>query len=192
MFRSILLGALFLGVLYLAFWWFKVEEFTSLEKALSSTEKVTFLNLSHQKIKTIPTSISKLQDLEILWLDDNPDIDLNQTCKTLRTLPKLRALVISGCHIDTLPKYIALLRHLTVLDLSDNPKIRLDLGIPALVQLSELTALSVTACHLKDLPPGFEKIKSLKKVFLMKNSIPVSRRKYWQTQLPDCNFEYEE
>jgi len=85
-----------------------------------------------------------------------------------------------------------LLRHLTVLDLSDNPKIRLDLGIPALVQLSELTALSITACHLKDLPPGFEKIKSLKKVFLMKNSIPVLRRKYWQTQLPDCNFEYEE
>ena len=80
MFRSILIAFSILGLLFLAFYLFRVKEYSTIEEALEQPNKVEFLNLTGKGLKTLSPEITKLPALEILWLQENPDLDWNTAC----------------------------------------------------------------------------------------------------------------
>lgn len=190
MFRSILIAFSLLGLLFLAFYLFRVKEYTTMEDALKDPEKVEFLNLSRKNLKTLPDEMVTLNQLEIVWLEKNPELDWSQACGILPRVPKLRALILSECALDSLPACIADIPGLNVLDLSGNPNLNWPQVFTVLARNPQLTALSLTNCNLTLLPAEALKASSIQKIFLMNNPISPENQQLLTRMLPNANLEF--
>lgn len=74
------------------------------------------LVLSGTQLKRVSSAVGQLRSLEVLWLQDNGD--LQQLPKELGGLTQLRELRLSGCHrLETLPAELANCTRLEVVDL---------------------------------------------------------------------------
>lgn len=190
MFRSILIAFSILGLLFLALYWFRVKEYTTLEEALQKPEKVEFLNLSGKDLKTLPDELSTLNNLEILWLEKNPELNWEQACGILPRVPKLRALILSDCALDSLPACIANISGLNVLDLSGNPNLNWPQVFTLLARNPQLTALSLTNCNLTLLPGEALQATGIRKIFLMNNPISPENQLLLTRMLPHASLEF--
>lgn len=190
MFRSFLLAAGILILLFLGFYLFKVTEFTDLQLALKTPEKVEFLNLSNQNLKTLPKELKSLPALEILWLQKNPVLDLASSCEVLISIPLLRAIVISENNVTDIPECLQNIHTLRVLDVSENPNLNVSRLIQIIENMPELEVLSMTSCNLTTLPPEIVKIKHLKKIYLMDNPLSAETQNALATLLPNSNLEF--
>lgn len=191
MFRSFFLAASILGLLFLGFYLFRVDEYTSMTEALKDPDDVEYLNLSAQNLSNLPPEITQLKNLEILWLDNNPKLNIEAECQNLKAIPKLRALVLSKIRMDTLPACIAGIKELSILDLSENPDLNMVQVFEVLETLPEITVLSITGCNISFLPPNAAKVKSLKKIFLMNNPISNTDKEKMTKMLPNINLEFD-
>jgi len=81
-------------------------------------ELTTTLDLSGLKLKSIPTDISLLKNLQALKLNQN---QLTTIPKELGTLNNLQFLDLSHNQLTTIPKELSALNNLLVLDLDENP-----------------------------------------------------------------------
>jgi Leucine-rich repeat (LRR) protein len=190
MFRSILIAFTLLGLLFFAFYLFRVEENSSMEQALQHPEKVEFLNLSGKKMTTLPVEINQLPDLEILWLQNNPEMDWLEACQHLPKVPKLRALVLSENKLENLPDCISDISHLNVLDLSTNPDLDWEKTFDQLSTMPDLTVLSLTNCNLTSLHPRIKTIKGLQKIYLWNNPINPANQSLLTRLLPGVSLEF--
>jgi Leucine-rich repeat (LRR) protein len=190
MFRSILIAFTLLGLLFFAFYLFRVEENSSIEQALQHPEKVEFLNLSGKKMTTLPVEITQLPDLEILWLQNNPEMDWQEACLHLPKVPKLRALVLSENKLKNLPECISEMNQLEVLDLSTNPDLDWENAFDQLRTIPELTVLSLTNCNLTSLHPKIKQLKGLQKIYLWNNSIDPANQEILTRMLPEVSLEF--
>jgi|GEM_PF-3892804 len=190
MFRSFLLAAGILVLLFIGFYLFKVTEYNDLNHALENAEKVEFLNLANQNIQVVPESLNRLPALEILWLQNNSKLDLQASCKTLTQIPQLRAIVISNTALQEIPECIASISSLRVLDVSENPNLDISQLIQIIEKMPELEVLSLTFCNLNQLPSDIIKIKHLKKIYLMNNNFSPETQNALGTLLPNSNLEF--
>lgn len=190
MFRSILIAFSILGMLFLAFYLFRVKEYSTIEEAILEPEKVEFLNLTGKGLTTLSPEITQLTNMEILWLQENPDLDWNEACNQLQQIPKLRALVLSTNDLKKLPSCLTDLKSIAILDLSNNPDLDWTETFEVLRKMPGLTVLSLTNCNLKTLPPQVIQLKGLQKIFLWNNSISPENQALLNRLLPGVSLEF--
>jgi len=190
MFRSILIAFALLGLLLFAFYLFRVEENSSIEQALQHPEKVEFLNLSGKKMNALPVEITQLPELEILWLQNNPEMDWQEACIHLPQVPKLRALILSENKLKNLPDCISEMKQLQILDLSTNPDLDWEKSFDQLSTIPNLTVLSLTNCNLSSLHPKVKQLKGLQKIYLWNNSINPAKQEILTRLLPGVSLEF--
>jgi len=117
----------------------KYKVYKNLDKALKKPEKVFSLDLSSQKITELNPEITKLKNLKILRLHDNP---LNKIPDLIFQLTRLEGLFMGHCSISEIPKGIANLKRLQVLWLSDNKITSIPTEIGELGELQKLFLLN--------------------------------------------------
>lgn len=191
MFRSFLTAVVLLGLLLFAFWLFRVHEFTNIQEAMETPEKVEFLNLSKQKMTTLPEELTQLPNLEILWLDSLSGLNWAQACTKLPRISNLRALVLSHHQLKNLPPCLGALPQLEILDISGNPDLDWENTFIQLSEAPNLNVLSLTNCKLTSLHPNIRKIKGLKKIFLMQNAFSAESQEAIHRLLPEVHLEFE-
>ncbi len=89
---------------------FSPHYYDNLEKALQEAENVWYLDLSMQKLKSLPPDIEKLKNLRYLDLSYNHFTSLPEE---IARLPKLEVLKISGLYnMPHIPEFIYSMTHL--------------------------------------------------------------------------------
>lgn len=123
------------------------NEIEVLPEALFDLPRVQVLNLSFNKIKEIPPSISKLT-INTLFINGNPISSLPELPSTLMTL------CASSCNFTTIPESIKNIPRLSSLDLSNNQ-------ITALTEFPNIYHLNLSLNSIEQLPPVPENMSSL-------------------------------
>jgi hypothetical protein len=89
---------------------------TALPSWVFDLKSLAVLGIEGSAIKKVPAELSKLKNLEELWLDG----DISELPKELANLPKLRLINAADCKLTTVPKELAKMKSLKSLDLSGN------------------------------------------------------------------------
>lgn len=144
----------------------------SLEKAFILPDEVKELRLGNQNLQSLPDSFARFQNLEILYLSDNPSLDFDQVFPMLVKLPKLRELSLNGLDLKTIPSGIANMKELSHLWLDGNPHLDYPALLTALAGLPRLQELSLNDDSLSDLP-GIENLSNLQTLYLDRNELSV-------------------
>lgn len=96
---------------------FSPHYYTDLQKALAEADNVWYLDLSMQKLRSIPEDIGKLKNLKYLDLSFNLVTSLPAS---IAQLPKLEVLKISGLYnMPHLPEFLYEMKHLRELHALD-------------------------------------------------------------------------
>ena len=119
-------------------------------------KKFSRLELLHNRLTTISSSICLLTNLETLYLNNNCLTSLNPH---ISRLSKLKILALGSNNLQTLPPEIGMLNHLEDLNLSNNPLQTLP---PEIGKLSRLSTLLLEDCSpLQSMPPQLGQMTSL-------------------------------
>ncbi|EMY12742.1 leucine rich repeat protein [Leptospira weilii str. Ecochallenge] len=137
--------------------------YTDLTNALQNPSKVRVLNLSFQKLSTLPKEIGELQNLQTLDLFDNK--------------------------LTVLPKEILQLQNLQRLDLSHN---QLTILPKEIGQLQNLQELNLTGNRLKTLPKEIGFLKKLEILRLYQNEFSSEEKESIQKLLPKCKIDFRD
>ncbi len=129
--------------------------YRSLTAALQKPDSVFRLDLSRQKLKTIPQEVFSLNHLVELNLSRN---QLTEVSENIYLLNNLQRLYLNNNKLQALPQRIGTLKNLQVLNLDRNRITELPAEIGMLNNLEEL---SLWDNELSDLP---EEIKSLSSI----------------------------
>ena len=129
------------------------------------TPLITAVDLTNQKITTIPKVIFKNTQLEVFVLEDNRLTSLPSQIKYLKNLKSIH---LSGNKLTFLPKEIGSLTKLEVLDLYQNKLTSLpwEIGL-----LQNLQVLDLSWDLLIQLPRNIGRLKKLKHLGLTGNSL---------------------
>ncbi len=94
--------------------------------------KLRSLDLSNNNIETLPWYIKKLTSLEEIYLNNEVNLNVEQSITVLNVLPKLRSLHLENDHLSTFPKNIFKLNYLENLYLNNNDikKLPRDIKLP--------------------------------------------------------------
>jgi len=134
---------------------------------LFSMEFVTRLTLTHNKIKTIPSAIANLVNLEILTLFNN---QLEELPTAISSLPKLRILNLGMNRLTSLGRGFGACPSLEVLDLTHNKMS--EEGLPANFWMMEtLRALYMGDNFFKSISPEMGRLKNLQILVIRNNEI---------------------
>lgn len=129
------------------------------------TKRLKKLNLSENKLSTIPDSIGKLKALTTLHLYDN---HLQEIPQSLTNLNNLTWLNVGKNEITTIPGYITNLKKIQILSLSGN-KIK---EIPEFIQkLNKLKEIHLNYNEIEEIPEFIGNITSLTQILLSNNQI---------------------
>ncbi len=109
--------------------------FTSISEALKNPEKVYRLDLSKQKLQSLPKAVFGLYNLQELNLAKNKLFEIPQEIGNLTNLQKLN---VSKNNITTLPASIGSLTNLTELVANQNDIYKLPAEIGNLINLEKL------------------------------------------------------
>lgn len=89
-------------------------------KEIGLLKTLRVLDLSGNDFKKLPTTFSQLSNLEELFLNNERNLNLSGSMKTLSMMPKLRILHLDNDSLFRLPNSIYKLSHLEGLYLNDN------------------------------------------------------------------------
>ncbi|MFK7972755.1 MAG: leucine-rich repeat domain-containing protein [Bacteroidia bacterium] len=138
----------------------------SLEKALQNPEGERKLLISKTSLSRLPSSISKLQDLEVLVLSFNK---LDSLPDEIGELSKLRRLTLQSNELTAIPASIGNLQNLEMLDLRFNKLT----SLPAsLGQLKKLRFLYLSENQLTSIPESLASLTKLEILHIGKNELP--------------------
>jgi|GEM_PF-4672470 len=96
-------------------------------------------------IRTLTTHLPYFADIELAFLGENPDMDIQQVVDILAQLPKLYLLDLSGCKLR-IPASITRLQSLTTLNLAG---CQMD-DFSILREMKNLNCLYLTGCKVKN------------------------------------------
>ena len=112
------------------------EKYYSLKKALRNPERVRVLKLTNGDLKTIPTTIGQLRNLEILELSHN---QLRSLPEEMGDLHELRELWLDYNQLEYLPSSMVKLHNLEVLWVDHNPLTGIPEGVEELPNIQEIS-----------------------------------------------------
>jgi GTPase SAR1 family protein len=123
------------------------------------------LNLTDNRLSTLPESISTLTNLNVLNLNNNR---LSTLPESISTLTNLNVLDLENNQLTTLPESISTLTNLNTLNLSYNQLTTLPESISTLTNLKEL---NLTDNRLSTLPSSISTLTNLNKLYLYHNQV---------------------
>lgn len=154
------------------------KEYSNLEEALTSPEKVYRLNLSNQKLKMPNDSIwEKFSNLEYLSLKND---HLTRFPDGIGNLKNLKVLDLSGNDFKILPRSFSRLNNLTEIYLNDEKKMDVEKSLFVIKDLPNLRILHLENDNLYKLPENLFQLKNLETLYLNNNKFK---------QLPFVNFK---
>lgn len=124
---------------------------------IGELENLEELDLDNVGFKILPVEVSNLKKLREINLEENPQLDIAETCNVLSKLENLRVLWLGQNKLSTLPKEISKLSTLEELWLDENEFSEIPVSITSLKinYLSffdnKLTSLNLRKGDLKDL-----------------------------------------
>lgn len=146
----------------------KEKEFTTLNEALKSPEKVFRLNLSNQDITISNEQWSRFINLEYLNLNGDHLKELPIAITKIRTL---KTLDLSGNDFTNLPEDFSNLINLEEIYLNDEKNMNLPKTLSILSKLPKLKSLHLENDNLSDLPSELLSFKNLESLYLNKNKL---------------------
>lgn len=175
------------------FWFFfscsfygqKDTVYTSLEAAFLDPSKVYFLDLSGQKIRSIPSSIDVFENLIELNVSKNK---LRKLPNTICNLTNLEFLTIDNNKIKKLPYSIGRLGNLIELNLISNKLKSLPKSFGLLIHLTELDFYHN---KMRELPDSIANLKALKKLILSEKYFTSEEKEKLKSLLPSCQIIFD-
>lgn len=163
----------------------QLYEYTSVAEALEAApEEVYRINLSKQKLTSIPAEIKQFTNLQELNLSNNKITTIDSI---LLAFPNLQKLIVSKNKIEFLSNDFCQAKHLKYVDLSQNQLYLLPL---CMGDLTELEYLDIWNNSVERFPDSFSQLTKLKTLDIRGIVIPVDEIKKLQAALPDLNIEY--
>ena len=138
---------------------------TSLPPEIGKLTNLTSLYLSRNELTSLPPEIEKLTNLTSLYLSTN---QLTSLPPEIGKLTNLTTLSLSNNQLTSLPPEIEKLTNLTSLYLSINELISLP---PEIGKLTNLTTLNLSNNQLTSLPPEIRKLMNLTTLYLSNNQL---------------------
>jgi Leucine-rich repeat (LRR) protein len=132
---------------------FRNDHLKLIPKEIGALRNLRVLDLSGNDFTTLPEEFTQLVHLEELYLDDAPNLDLEQDLKILGKLPNLKYLHLNNDGIASLPRSIISLKNLEGLYLNGNQLHR------APIELRELKKLNYI--EIQNNPLSLERINEL-------------------------------
>ncbi len=154
------------------------------EGALTDNKVIYRLDLSNEGLATLPEFVRSLKTLRMLNLDNNPDLNMDQTLREICThLNQLNTLRLNGLNLVTLPGGLSDCRALTHLSLSKNPNLDLATAMPVLARLP-LEYLNLSHNNLSTLPRSIKGLNYLQDLRLSHNRLIDGPAYNYLSQLP--------
>lgn len=142
------------------------NKIATLPDSIGWVKAVTYANFSENEIQKMPNSMSQLKNLKELYFSHNQLTELVGT--TMVMLSQLQVLDVSHNKLNSLPLTLYQCKRLTVLDLSFNNCEGFD---AALGQLVELTQLLAEGNKISMIPASISALKQLQMMELQRNCI---------------------
>lgn len=128
----------------------KNDHLNKLPRGIQNLKNLKILDLSGNDFKVLPKEISKLKQLNELYLNNDPQLNIDKSIKVLKGLPQLKKLHLENNGLVAFPKKLYLLNNLEELYINDN-KIK---QLPAPTTLKKGNKLQlVNAKNNQFLPP---------------------------------------
>jgi Leucine-rich repeat (LRR) protein len=144
-----------------------IKEYSNLDEALKTPERVYRLNLSNQQFKMPSDSIwSKFTNLEYLSFKND---HLTNLPVGIGNLKKLKVLDLSGNDFKVLPQSYSNLENLAELFLNDEKKMDVDKSLLVIENLPGLKILHLENDNLKKIPKNLLHFKNLQTLYLNNN-----------------------
>jgi Leucine-rich repeat (LRR) protein len=144
------------------------KEFSNLEEALKSPEKVYKLLLDNQNLPLDKSALSKFVNLEYLSLKND---GLDKLPLEIISLKSLKILDISGNNFKELPEQISELQFLEELYLNDEKNLNIPKTLKTLSKMPNLKTLHLENDNLYAIPKELFSLKNLENIFLNDNHL---------------------
>ena len=147
---------LFINLEYLSL---KNDDLEIVPDGLSKLKKLKTLDLSGNNFKTLPSTLGGLSKLEVLYMNDEKQFDLENSIETISKMKSLKELHLENDNLKSLPKKFEKMSSLETLYLNDNNFIELPKQIMKLQHLKYLdlknNKIDPNIPELKNLNFGF-------------------------------------
>lgn len=98
----------------------KNDHLVNIPKGFGNLKKLKVLDLSGNDFKLLPESLSELENLEEIFLNDEKYMDLENSLLIIKNLPKLKILHLERDNLQEIPRNLIYLYNLEKLYLNDN------------------------------------------------------------------------
>jgi len=156
--------------------------YTSLESALQNRELVLRLDLSKQKLMSVPDELFQLTNLQELRLNKCRII---QFPERFSELPSLQILQCQHNEIESIPHSICAVTHLKVLDLADN---LIELIPDEIDRLAELETLALWDNPINYYPERLTEMQKLRVLDVLNNAMSRDTQERLKSGLPNCKI----
>jgi hypothetical protein len=156
--------------------------YTSMEGAMKYPELVLRLDLSKQKLGSIPDDVFRLNNLQELRMDK---CRLSELPDGFNAFPLLQSLRLQHNEIDSIPPTIFGLKHLRILDVADN----IVECIPDEIdQLTSLETLAIWDNPITYYPERLTEMQQLKVLDVLNNAMSRETQQRLKVGLPNCRI----
>lgn len=143
------------------------DEAVSLPPQIGELKKLKVLNIQNLNLKTVPSTIKNVKQLEVIWL---PPLQVYP--KELNQLPVLEEIYLAGLKHQTIPEAVLSISGLKKLKVGkgindiiiDTYQFNNLNGIGRLTELEKLEILDVASCDQFLIPAEIQQLKKLKKL----------------------------
>jgi len=98
----------------------KNDHLTEIPAGIGNLKNLKVLDLSNNDFKVLPQSFSRLENLREIYLNDEKEIDLNQSLIAIKNLPNLRILHLENDNLENIPPSLLEFTQLEKLYLNKN------------------------------------------------------------------------
>lgn len=142
----------------------KIEE-NGIDLSLFALESLNLLTISDTSLKSLPTDISNLINLQTLLLYGN---EIAEIPDAIVRLDKLKVLDLSRNQLKSVPDTITKLHNLTTINISSNQLT----SFPSLKDFTKLSVINLSGNQLVDFPDiCSEQNSNLSEIYLKENAI---------------------
>jgi len=143
------------------------NKIVSIPENIGAFINLKVLNLSHNNIENLPEQLGTLAKLETLTLASNK---IRTVTSTLQKLPKLRDVNLSDNKISVFPKAFCGIKSLTVIDLSRNRITEIPSGVGGL----QVVELILNSNQIKKISEDLAQCPNLKTLRLQENCLSLN------------------
>jgi len=130
----------------------KNDHLTVIPSEIGSLKNLKILDLSNNDFKVLPQSFSGLENLREIYLNDEKEMDINQSLQTIKDLPNLKILHLENDNLKSIPQ--------------------------SLLQFAQLETLYINNNSFNEIPMELKKLKNLKYIDFHDNQFKLDNKEF--------------